>query len=190
MTTDVCPGTQEAAIRDSGYPGSVHTNQGSQFTSTALVDLVQQHGIQLSMDGKSSWCDNLFVPRLWKSVKYEEVYVPASDSVREAQRGLAAYFALYNSGPPSALDGRTRIWSTSACSPSKGATSHAPSRGSFNAARFLSNAVGPPSKEFVGTLLERVMAAPLPPGLEREIVVADDRSTGSPVEGVKTVVAR
>jgi transposase InsO family protein len=52
MTTDVCPGTQEAAIRDSGYPGSVHTNQGSQFTSTALVDLVQQHGIQLSMDGK------------------------------------------------------------------------------------------------------------------------------------------
>ena len=73
------------------------------------------------MDGKGSWRDNLFVPRLWKSVKYEEVYLHASDSLREAQRGLAAYFALYDSGPPSALDGRTRIWSTSACSPSKGA---------------------------------------------------------------------
>ncbi len=81
---------------------------GPQFTSTAFVTLVQQHGIALSMDGKGAWRDNLFVERLWKSVKYEEVYLHAYDTVAEAQNGLARYFTFYNSGRPhAALDGRT-----------------------------------------------------------------------------------
>ena len=108
LTTDCCLEALEAAIRDHGCPGILNTDQGSQFTSTAFVDCVQQHGISLSMDGKGAWRDNLFVERLWKSVKYEEVYLHAYDAVPEAQRHLAAYFTFYNAGRPhSALDGRT-----------------------------------------------------------------------------------
>jgi putative transposase len=108
LTTDCCLDALEAAIRDSGCPGILNTDQGSQFTSTAFVALVQQHGIALSMDGKGAWRDNLFVERLWKSVKYEEVYLHAYASVPEAQRHLTAYFTFYNQARPHrALDGRT-----------------------------------------------------------------------------------
>jgi putative transposase len=108
MTVDSCLDALEAAIRDYGPPGIVNTDQGSQFTGTAFVGLVREHGIQLSMDGKGSWRDNLFVERLWKSVKYEEVYLHAYASVAEAWQGLARYFTFYNQGRPhSALDGQT-----------------------------------------------------------------------------------
>jgi putative transposase len=108
MTTDCCLEALEAAIRAYGCPEILNTDQGSQFTSTAFVDCVQRHDIALSMDGKGAWRDNLFVERLWKSVKYEEVYLHAYDSVPEAQRGLARYLAFYNQGRPhAALDGRT-----------------------------------------------------------------------------------
>jgi putative transposase len=108
LTTDCCLEALEAALREYGCPGILNTDQGSQFTSTAFVSLVQQHGIQLSMDGQGAWRDNLFVERLWKSVKYEEVYLHAYDSVTEAQRHLAVYFAFYNQGRPhTALDGQT-----------------------------------------------------------------------------------
>ncbi len=84
------------------------TDKGSQFSRTAFVTLVQQHRIQLSMDGKGAWRDNLFVERLWKTVKYEGVYLHTYDSVGEAQGNLGRYFAFYNSGRPHAgLDGRT-----------------------------------------------------------------------------------
>jgi putative transposase len=108
MTTDVCLDALEAAIRAYGCPGILNTDQGSQFTSTAFVALVQQHGIRFSMDGKGAWRDNLFVERLWKSVKYEAVYLHAYDSVAAAHQGLTRYFTFYNSGRPhSALDGQT-----------------------------------------------------------------------------------
>jgi putative transposase len=108
LTTDCCLEALEAAIREYGCPEILNTDQGSQFTSAAFVALVQQHGIQLSMDGKGAWRDNLFVERLWKTVKYEEVYLHAYDSVPDAQRGLARYFTFYNQGRPhQALDGRT-----------------------------------------------------------------------------------
>ena len=108
MTVDLCLETLEAAIHDWGLPQILNTDQGSQFTGTAFVGLVQSHGIQLSMDGKGAWRDNLFIERLWKSVKYEEVYLHGYDSVPEAQRGLATYFMFYNQGRPhTALDGQT-----------------------------------------------------------------------------------
>jgi putative transposase len=108
LTTDVCLDALEAAIRDHDCPGILNTDQGSQFTSTAFVDLVQQQGIQLSMDGKGAWRDNLFVEHLWKSVKYEEVYLHAYDTVADAQRHLVAYFTFYNQRRPhAALDGQT-----------------------------------------------------------------------------------
>jgi Transposase and inactivated derivatives len=108
MTVDLCLETLEAAIHDWGLPLILNTDQGSQFTGTAFVGLVQSHGIALSMDGKGAWRDNLFIERLWKSVKYEEVYLHGYDSVPEAQRGLAGYFTFYNQGRPhTALDGQT-----------------------------------------------------------------------------------
>jgi putative transposase len=108
MTADFCLDALEAAIRAHGCPGILNTDQGSQFTGTAFVGLVQEHGIQFSMDGKGSWRDNLFIERLWKTVKYEEVYLHAYETVTEAHRGLAAYFTFYNQGRPhTALDGQT-----------------------------------------------------------------------------------
>jgi putative transposase len=108
LTTDCCLEALEAALQAHGCPGILNTDQGSQFTSTAFVACVQQHGIQFSMDGKGAWRDNCFVERLWKSVKYEEVYLHAYDTVPDAQRHLAVYFAFYNQGRPhTALDGRT-----------------------------------------------------------------------------------
>lgn len=108
MTTDFCLDALEAAIHDCGLPTILNTDQGSQFTGTAFVGLVQSHGIQLSMDGKGSWRDNLFIERLWKSVKYEDVYLHAYDSVTEARHGLTRYFTFYNQGRPhTALDGQT-----------------------------------------------------------------------------------
>jgi putative transposase len=84
MTADFCLDAHDAAIRDYGPPGILNTDQGSHFTGTAFVGLVREHGIQLSMDGKGAWLDNLFVERLWKCVKYEEVYLHAYDTVAEA----------------------------------------------------------------------------------------------------------
>ena len=108
MTTDCCLEALAGAIQGYGCPEILNTDQGSQFTSTAFVALVQQHGIQFSMDGRGAWRDNLFVERLWKSVKYEEVYLHAYDSVAEAQQHLTAYFTFYNQARPHrALDGRT-----------------------------------------------------------------------------------
>jgi putative transposase len=108
LTTDCCLDALEAALRESGCPGILNTDQGSQFTSTAFVGMVHEHGIRLGMDGKAAWRDNLFVERLWKSVKYEEVYLHAYDSVSEAHQGLARYFTFYNQARPHrALDGRT-----------------------------------------------------------------------------------
>jgi len=108
MTVDFCLEAVEAAVRDYGTPEILNTDQGSQFTDTDFVELVQQHGIQISMDGKGSWRDNVFVERLWKSLKYEEVYLHAYDSVGEARKGIQRYFTFYNQRRPhSSLDGRT-----------------------------------------------------------------------------------
>jgi putative transposase len=96
MTTDFCLEAFEAAVRDYGAQEILNTDQGSQFTGTAFVDQVQRHGIQISMDGKGSWRDNVFVERLWKSVKHEEVYLHAHDSVAEARQGLRRYFSFCN----------------------------------------------------------------------------------------------
>jgi putative transposase len=108
MTADFCIETTEAAIRDYGVPEIFNTDQGSQFTGKDFVGLLEKHRIQISMDGKGSWRDNVFVERLWKSVKYEEVYLHAYDSVADALRGLGRYFHFYNQRRPhSSLDGQT-----------------------------------------------------------------------------------
>jgi putative transposase len=108
LTTDFCIEAVEAAIQRHGTPEIFNTDQGSQFTSTEFVDLIQGQGIRVSMDGKGRWVDNVFVERLWKSVKYEEVYLHAYDSVSQARQGLQSYFKFYNERRPhSSLDGQT-----------------------------------------------------------------------------------
>jgi putative transposase len=108
LTTDFCIEAVEEAIQRYGMPEIFNTDQGSQFTSTEFVNLIQGQGIQISMDGKGRWVDNVFVERLWKSVKYEEVYLHAYDSVSQARQGLQSYFKFYNERRPhSSLDGKT-----------------------------------------------------------------------------------
>ena len=81
---------------------------GSQFTSSEFTGLLKEAGIQISMDGKGCWRDNVFVERLWKSVKYEEVYLKAYDSVSAAKAGLGTYLNFYNNRRPhQSLDGKT-----------------------------------------------------------------------------------
>lgn len=108
LTTDFCVEAVEEALRCDGKPEIFNTDQGSQFTSTEFVGLLQGHGIRVSRDGKGRWVDNVFIERLWKSVKYEEVYLHAYDSVAEARQGLRRYFQFYNERRPhSSLDGKT-----------------------------------------------------------------------------------
>ena len=110
ITMDVyfCLEALEEAIARYGAPEIVNTDQGSQFTSQAFTGLLSKHGIRISMDGKGSWRDNVFIERLWRSVKYEEVYLHAYDTVSDARAGIACYFNLYNQRRShSSLKGKT-----------------------------------------------------------------------------------
>src|SRR3546814_97003 len=86
LTADPCVEALEEAIVKYGAPEIMNTDQGSQFTSSDFIGLLHQHEIQISMDGKGCWRDNVFVERLWKSVKYEDVYIHASDTLSQAKQ--------------------------------------------------------------------------------------------------------
>ncbi|MDT0499301.1 IS3 family transposase, partial [Algiphilus sp. W345] len=108
MTADFCVEAVEEAIARYGTPEIFNTDQGSQFTGAEFIGLLTRHGIQISMDGKGCWRDNVFVERLWRSVKYEEVYLHAYESVHAARQGLSRYFGFYNQQRPhTAIDGQT-----------------------------------------------------------------------------------
>jgi putative transposase len=108
LTTDFCLDAVQEALISYGTPEIFNTDQGGQFTSREFTGLLKDHGIQISMDGKGCWRDNVFVERLWKSLKYEEVYLQAYETVSAAQRGVARYLTFYNqTRPHRALDGRT-----------------------------------------------------------------------------------
>jgi len=97
LDTRFCVEALEDAIETYGCPEIFNTDQGSQFTSADFTDVLKANHIQISMDGKGRWVDNVFVERLWRSVKYEEVYLKAYDDVRSAKRSLDEYFRFYNS---------------------------------------------------------------------------------------------
>jgi putative transposase len=91
-----------------GKPDVFNTDQGSQFTGSAFTGVLANNGIAISIDGKGAWRDNVFVERLWRSVKYEEVYLRAYESVGEARNSIGRYLDFYNRrGPHSSLDGST-----------------------------------------------------------------------------------
>ncbi|WP_370652311.1 IS3 family transposase [Caballeronia sp. TF1N1] len=90
----------EEAFARYGLPDIVNTDQGSQFTAAAFTDAVLERGVRLSMDGKGAWRDNVFVERVWRSIKYEEVYLRAYESVSDARRSIGDYIDLYNRKRP------------------------------------------------------------------------------------------
>lgn len=100
MQADFCVEALAEAIARYGAPEIVNTDQGSQFTGEEFIAELKKHDIAISMDGRGQWRDNVFVERLWKSVKYEEVYLKAYDSVSAARAGIAAYFEFYNARRP------------------------------------------------------------------------------------------
>jgi len=108
MEVDFCLDAVDEALARHGRPEIFNTDQGSQFTSVPFTRLLSDNLIKISMDGRGSWRDNVFVERLWRTVKYEEVYLRAYDSVAEARSSIGSYLAFYNrKRPHSSLGGRT-----------------------------------------------------------------------------------
>jgi len=109
MDTAFCIEVVEEALAKHGKPQIFNSDQGSQFTSVAFTDLLKKHEIAISMDGKGAWRDNVFLERLWRTIKYEEVYLRACASVPEARASLGRYIDhFYNARRPhSSLDRQT-----------------------------------------------------------------------------------
>jgi putative transposase len=105
MEADFCVEALQEAIARYGPPEIMNTDQGAQFTSAEFIAELDRHGIAVSMDGRGQWRDNVFVERLWKSVKYEEVYLKAYDSVGAARAGIAAHIDFYNARRPHSAHG-------------------------------------------------------------------------------------
>ena len=108
MDVGFCIEAVEEALGKYGAPEILNSDQGSQFTSMAFTGLLRDNGIAISMDGRGSWRDNVFVERLWRSIKYEEVYLRAYDTVSDARASIGRYLAFYNGRRPhSSLDRKT-----------------------------------------------------------------------------------
>lgn len=107
LDASFCVEALQEALQKYGTPDIFNTDQGSQFTSDDFVEILQERGINISMDGKGRWMDNVFIERLWWSVKYQDVYLKAYGSIAEARNGLREYFEFYNRRRHQSLDRRT-----------------------------------------------------------------------------------
>jgi len=113
MDASFCVAALEEALARFGKPDIFNTDQGSQFTSVAFIGTLAAAGIRISMDGRGRWMDNVFIERLWRSLKYEDVYLKGYADGREARTGIAEWFAFYNRRRPhQALGNRTpmAVW--------------------------------------------------------------------------------
>jgi putative transposase len=100
LSADFCVTALEEALSRWGCPEVFNSDQGSQFTSQAFIEVLERAQVRISMDGRGRWVDNVFIERLWRSVKYEEVYLYAWETSAEAKAALARYFAFYNGTRP------------------------------------------------------------------------------------------
>lgn len=105
MEADWCVRVLEQALARHGKPEIFNTDQGSQFTSLAFTERLKAEGIAISMDGRGCWRDNVFVERLWRSVKYEEVYLRAYETVSQAREGISRYLNFFNAARPHTAHG-------------------------------------------------------------------------------------
>lgn len=96
MDASFCVNALKEAIEEFGTPDICNTDQGSQFTSDDFTQVLKDNHIKISMDGKGRWIDNVFIERVWRSLKYEEVYLKAYESMKHARQSIAAYFEFYN----------------------------------------------------------------------------------------------
>ena len=113
LDTRFCVDALEEALARFGRPEIFNTDQGSQFTSAIFTDTLRAAGIKISMDGRGRWMDNVFIERLWRSLKYEEVYLKGYADGREARAGIGAWIAFYNTRRPhQALGGQApmAVW--------------------------------------------------------------------------------
>ena len=120
MDASFCVAALEEALARFGKPDIFNTDQGSQFTSVAFIGTLAAAGIRISMDGRGRWMDNVFIERLWRSLKYEDVYLKGYADGREARTGIAEWFAFYNRRRPhQALANRTpmAVWRESVTGP-------------------------------------------------------------------------
>ncbi len=108
MDADFCVEALEAALARHGKPAIFNSDQGSQFTSPAFTQVLKDAGVKISMDGRGRWMDNVFIERLWRSLKYECVYLQAFETGSQARTGIGGWIDYYNtSRPHSMFDGRT-----------------------------------------------------------------------------------
>ena len=148
MEAGFCIEALEEALARHGRPDIFNTDQGSQFTSADFTGILVRNGIAISMDGKGAWRDNVFIERVWRSVKYEEVYLRAYDTVSEARASIGRYFGFYNTRRPhSSLDRQTPDYATSpSCrrsrQPEPGRRSTYPSRNTVQTNRATSEKAG------------------------------------------------
>jgi putative transposase len=116
LDASFCVEALQEALTKYGTPEIFNTDQGSQFTSDTFIEILETHGINISMDGKGRWMDNVFIERLWWSVKYQDIYLKAYSSIAEVRKGLKEYFEFYNNRRRhQSLDRRTPddvYWST------------------------------------------------------------------------------
>ena len=115
LDTSCCIEALEEALQTYGAPEIFNTDQGSQFTCDAFTGILKNHHIKISMDGRGRWIDNVFIERLWKSVKYQDVYLKAYGSIGELREGLTTWFDRYDRRRHQGLDNRTPdavYWST------------------------------------------------------------------------------
>jgi putative transposase len=113
MDVSFCVSALEDALARFGRPEIFNTDQGSQFTSAAFTGTLAQAGVRISMDGRGRWLDNVFIERLWRSLKYEDIYLKGYADGRDAKAGIGAWFAFYNATRPhQALGNRTpmQVW--------------------------------------------------------------------------------
>ena len=96
LDADFCIEALEAALHDYGCPEIFNTDQGAQYTSEAFISMLKSHNIQISMDGKGCYRDNIFVERLWRTVKYECLYAHAFDDLSQVKEKLRSWFGWYN----------------------------------------------------------------------------------------------
>jgi putative transposase len=115
LDTSFCIEALEEAIGAYGTPEIFNTDQGSQFTSDDFTQVLKDHDIKISMDGKGRWIDNVFIERLWRSVKYQDIYLKAYSSIGEVRQGLTTWFDRYDRRRHQGLDNRAPnevYWST------------------------------------------------------------------------------
>jgi putative transposase len=107
LDADFCVSALEEALRNYGVPEFFNTDQGAQFTSRAFIETLEMSGTRISMDGKGRWMDNVFIERLWRSCKYECVYLQEFETVSQAKNAISGWISFYNwDRPHSVFDGR------------------------------------------------------------------------------------